>query len=455
MSEVLGALVDAGRRIADAARQHGDDVEVFLVRHDAYPIAVHDDEIRPEMRVGRVQVGMRLIRDGQMTLASTAGLDPEENLDALRTALAVGKPSGVPSFSAAHVPLQDGIDISLQPYVQDPALVQDLARAIRRRFREAPKAALIGSFDAGCELRLVYRAVVTTRGEGGGARGGLLSHADLDSNQHDVVYRPVIDEAAVHALQHVGVRLLEDYPDRDVTPSELGMRGGRIRALLAPRLGEGILRTVLQEKLIATTLANGNTHLRQGLPIFGAQFTLDSLGDDPHLLNCGPCDDEGTPTRRTRVIEGGVFQSFLSSRRSARRTGLQETGNGMRTPIFDEDMSEALIRDRIAGMEMAPGTRSMEELVASMERGVVLFSLLGLHSADKARAQFSTTARGGYAVKEGKVIGRLAPGHWSISSRLFDGPPGRSIFADVEPSRERVLTSTGRMPWLLAHVDVA
>jgi PmbA protein len=188
--------------------------------------------------------------------------------------------------------------------------------------------------------------------------------------------------------------------------------------------------------------------------LFGERFTLDSLGDDPLLMNCGCADDEGTPTRVSRIVEGGVFRNYVTSRRSALRTGLPATGNGFRTPLFDEDMSEALVRDRLGGMEMAAGTRSMEELVASMERGVVLFELLGLHGADKARGRFSTTACGGFAVLGGKVVGRLAPGHWSIAGRVFDEPEGASIFADVEPSRERVLTGTGRMPWLLAHVDV-
>lgn len=444
-------LVEAGRAIAAAMRGLGDDAEVFLLRNDAYVIEVHEDELRPEMRVGRVQVGMRLLRDGAVTLASTASLSVEENVAALRAAMAVSRPAGLPAFSGARTPMQKAIDPSLLPYVQDPALVQDLARSIRRRFREAPRSKLIGSFDAACALRVRWRAVVTSRGEGGAARGALTSWADLDANHYDSVYRPVIDEAAVEALEHVGVRLLESYPDRDVTPEELGVRGARVRALLAPELGEEMVRTVLQEKVLASSLAAGNTALRPGMRLFGAGFTLDSLGGDPELANCAPCDDEGTPAVRTRVIDDGVFRSYVSSRVSAARTGVPETGNGRRTPLFDEEVSEALIRDRLGGVEMAAGERSMQELVDGMERGVVLFSLLGLHGADRARARFSATARGGFAVREGKVIGRLAPGSWAISGGLLEED---GAWAEVEPSRERVLTGTARLPWLLSHVRV-
>lgn len=450
----LSVLVEAGRRIVAAIRGFGDDAEVFVVRSDAYPIEVHDDELRPEVRVGRVQVGMRLLRGGEMTLASTASLDVEENVSTLRAAMAVSRPAGLADFAAARTPIENAIDPSLLPYVQDPALVHDLARAIRRRFREAPRSSLIQSFEASCALHLRWRAVVTSRGEGGVARGALTSYADLDANHYDAVYRPVIDDAAIEALEHVGVRLLAEYPDRDVTPAELGVRGARVRAVLAPRLGEAILRTVLQEKLLASTVAAGNTHLRPGMRLFGPQFTLDSLGDDRELASCAPSDDEGTPTRRTRVIEGGTFRSFVSSRLSARRTGLPETGNGVRAPLFDEEVSEALVRDRLTGIEMPAGSRAMHELVGSMERGVVLFSLLGLHGADKAAARFSATARGGFAVRDGKVVGRLSPGNWAISGNLFDGEAGAGIFADVEPSSDRVLTGSGRMPWLLAHVRV-
>lgn len=451
----LAALVDAGRKIAAALRGLGDDVEVFVLRTDAYPIEVHEDELRPEVRVGRVQVGMRLLRGGAMTLASTTSLDVDENVQTLRAALSVSRPAALAEFSAVRTPLQDAIDPSLLPYAQDPALVYDLARALRRRFREAPRASLIESFDAACALRLRWRAVVTARGEGGAARGALTSFADLDATHYDAVYRPVLDEGAVDALEHVGVRLLAEYPERDVTPEELGVRGARVRAVIAPRLVEEIVRTVLQEKLLASSVAAGNTHVRPGMRLLGEAFTLDSLGDDRELGNCAPCDDEGTPTRRTRVIEGGTFRSFVSSRLSARRTGLPETGNGVRAPLFDEEPNEALVRDRLAGLEMPAGTRTVHELVASMERGVVLFSLLGLHGADKARARFSATARGGFAVRDGKVIGRLSPGNWSISGGLLDDAAGPGIFAEVEPSRERVLTGTGRLPWLLAHAQVA
>lgn len=450
----LDTLVEAGRRIVAAAGGLCDEVEVFLLRNDSYACEIHGDELRPEVRIGRVKVGIRALRGGALSLASTTSLGVEENVAALRAALAVGKPAGIEGFSLARTAVDHGIDGSLVEWAADPALVQELARTIRRRFVEAPGASRIASFDGSAALELRHRAVVGTRCEGAGSRGALHAYADLEANHYDVVHAPVADEDSIESLGGVGARLVAEYPERDVTPEELGVRGSRVRALLAPRLAESIVRTVLQEKLLASTLAAGNTALQPGQLLWGAGFSLDSLGADRALFGALPCDDEGTPTRRVQVIEGGAFRSFVSSRRSAAAAGVPETGNGLRTPLFDEEPSEALIRDRLAGIEIAAGTRSRDELIGSMERGVVLFSLLGLHGCDRARASFSATSRGGFAVRDGKVIGRLAPGAWSIAGRLLPGAEGAGMLAEVEASREQELTGSGRVPWLLAHGEV-
>jgi len=70
-------------------------------------------------------------------------------------------------------------------------------------------------------------------------------------------------------------------------------------------------------------------------------FLMDSLGkqvfaphiqivEDPHILGAvgsSPFDDEGVKTQRRKVVENGVVQGYFLSTYSARKLGMQTTGN--------------------------------------------------------------------------------------------------------------------------------
>lgn len=72
-----------------------------------------------------------------------------------------------------------------------------------------------------------------------------------------------------------------------------------------------------------------------------SSFLLDSLGqqifpshiqvtEDPHILGgvgSSPFDDEGVTTKKRDVVKDGVLQGYFLSTYSARKLGLQTTGN--------------------------------------------------------------------------------------------------------------------------------
>ena len=72
-----------------------------------------------------------------------------------------------------------------------------------------------------------------------------------------------------------------------------------------------------------------------------SSFLVDSLGkeifapqvkisEDPHIrgaLASGPFDEEGVATRQRNVVEAGVLQGYFLGSYSARKLGMQTTGN--------------------------------------------------------------------------------------------------------------------------------
>ncbi|MFX4347583.1 metallopeptidase TldD-related protein, partial [Acinetobacter baumannii] len=92
------------------------------------------------------------------------------------------------------------------------------------------------------------------------------------------------------------------------------------------------LLLVLSRSLSAKSALEGKSRLlnRLGERIASEWVTL---VDDPTLekgLVSRPFDAEGTPARRTVVVEKGVFKTFLHNAETARALGQENTGHAFR-----------------------------------------------------------------------------------------------------------------------------
>ncbi|NBD19951.1 metalloprotease PmbA [Aquabacterium fontiphilum] len=99
---------------------------------------------------------------------------------------------------------------------------------------------------------------------------------------------------------------------------------------------------VLFENTLAAGLLGAYVQATSGGALYRkASFLLDSLGEpifpkhvdiveDPHIpkgKGSAPFDDEGVVTRKRRVVRNGVVQGYFLSSYSARKLGMQTTGN--------------------------------------------------------------------------------------------------------------------------------
>lgn len=124
-----------------------------------------------------------------------------------------------------------------------------------------------------------------------------------------------------------------------------------------------------------------------------------TLTDDPWLLGgaaTSPFDAEGVATRRTRVIDEGVLTTLLHNLKTAKKAGVESTGNASRSGI------SAPVSVEPSNFYIAPGDLSLEQLEAEMQSGLVVTDVDGLHAgADAVSGDFSLLCRG-YLVEQGK-----------------------------------------------------
>lgn len=128
---------------------------------------------------------------------------------------------------------------------------------------------------------------------------------------------------------------------------------------------------------------------------------LVTIVDDPlHLegLYSTPFDAEGVATSTKTVVEKGVLKTFLHNLKTAKKDGVQSTGNAVKNSY------KGSVSIAPTNMFIQPGAKSFEELVEGIDKGLVVIDLQGAHSgANPVSGDFSLGAFG-YLVEGGKII---------------------------------------------------
>jgi PmbA protein len=144
-----------------------------------------------------------------------------------------------------------------------------------------------------------------------------------------------------------------------------------------------------------------------GEKIAGDNVTVVDDGTMPGGFGTSPFDGEGVPTRRTVVIEKGVLKSYLLNTYTARKLGLQTTGNAARGLAGNPGIGSG-------NFFLQQGTRTRQQIIADVKRGFYITELLGF-GVNLVTGDFSQGAsglwieNGGFAfpVEEVTVAGNL------------------------------------------------
>jgi len=460
--KTLETLEACAHSICRALAPDTDDIEVRIRRSDGYGYDIRNHVLSPELSLGRVSVGLRALRDGKLSLAATSSLDPQENVQALKIALAAGQPTPLQALAGeamgqSHRQLE-GHDPAFELWASDPKRLRDLAAAVRDRSFAADTKGQLQSIEGSVSFGTTWTVLASNRGMASFKRshGGLYTQVNSTHYRHRFLPRaPGGDE--LEALRDLGAMTLNDLPGEMVTPQEFSAgKGASLAVILAPSLLESILRHAGAEKFLGSSKNAGLSSLKEGEAIWDTKLSLMDTACDVQMATGRPCDDELVPTQENPLVEAGAVAGLVWSRRSAAEAadGQQSTGNGYRSPMLVEEPSEAPVRDSLTGLVMSPGKISKAELLAGVDHGIYLVACLGLHGADRARASFSTTVYDGFAIEKGKIVAQLMPGRWNVAGHLFPNDEGPGLLGKVELSSERDLTGSARLPWLRTELAV-
>lgn len=170
------------------------------------------------------------------------------------------------------------------------------------------------------------------------------------------------------------------------------------------RLGAKKIRTcempVIFEAPLAVTLLGNFVQAVSGGSLYRkSSFLLDSLGQQvfspvvsiaerPHLTKAFGSswfDSDGVATRDREVVIDGVLQGYFLSTYSARKLGMQTTGNAGGSH----------------NLAVKPGSEDLAGLIRQMDKGLVVTELLG-HGVNYVTGDYSRGAAG-FWVEKGKI----------------------------------------------------
>ena len=104
-------------------------------------------------------------------------------------------------------------------------------------------------------------------------------------------------------------------------------------------------------------------------------------------------DYEGVPKQRVTLIDAGVASAFVTDSYWAAKTGRPDTGHALPAPNSMGPLPLDLV--------MAPGDSSVEEMIASVERGVYVTRFHYVNIEDPVRATLTGMTRDGTLMIEG------------------------------------------------------
>jgi len=266
--------------------------------------------------------------------ASTSDLTPQALYDTVAAACNIAKYTAQDEFCGLADPelmakdimdldLYHPWDLTVEQAIQLAIECEDAARAVDPRITNSEGASVSTH-----EGLFVY---ANSNGFSGGyasSRQGLscaVIAEEADNMQRDYWYTTARSAADLDSAEQVG-RIAGER-----TARRLGSR--TIKTMQVPVLFEAPLASGLIGSLIGA-ISGGNLYRK-------SSFLLDSLGtqviaphvsieEEPHLLRglaSSAFDNEGVATKSRTLVKDGVLQGYMLSSYSARKLGMQTTGN--------------------------------------------------------------------------------------------------------------------------------
>ena len=183
--------------------------------------------------------------------------------------------------------------------------------------------------------------------------------------------------------------------------SKLGavsVRSGKYDVVLAPRAATDLLSA-----FVGIFSADA---IQKGFSLLDGKIGKRIASDVVTIVDEGICsqsyisnsfDSEGVPTQNKTIIRNGVLESVLHNMQSAEKEGVQSTGNGFRGGY------KSSLSIWPTNFFVRPGSIADDSLIQSIENGIYITDLSGLHAGTNAISGDFSLLCEGFRIESGKI----------------------------------------------------
>jgi PmbA protein len=424
-------------KLLEIARASCDQAEVYAVS-DRYNAVSFADAKLHDIEGARLSgVSLRILKDGCLGTAWTRNSDhPERLVESALASLAGGVEAAFDLPMTIDLPALDTVDDRIDD-ISSEALVNECDRVAGLLKEGSGGEVSVSGFTFRHRLRILntrgtdLTAEATNFSIRGGVRIPALS-AGLSRGHQARAFSPMPDETIDEILG-----FYKSMGRKVEVPT------GRMKVLFLPDSLYTLSWRILSG-LSARSVHQGTSPIasRAGEKVLDGLVTV--LDEPRHLDQAlaRPFDDEGVACDRTVFVEDGVLRSFFTDLTYAGKIGIEPTGHGYRTAMFGGDALTLKPGPSVPHLTFAPGRSSYRELIESMDRGIVLESVLGAHSGNIPNGDYSVGISSGLYVENGEIVGRVADA--MVSGNAWD------TLSNVVGIEDRARTNSGdRVPAIL------
>ncbi|MDD5704011.1 MAG: TldD/PmbA family protein [Dehalococcoidales bacterium] len=385
--------------ILDLARKVTEEAEVFRISSEETPVHFEANRLKTIQSKQTTSISLRVIKNGRLGYAAASGdIDPQKLVDAAVETAQFGTPAKFIFPDQSSFP-----EIKIQDPEVETVTIAEMIELGQKMIDSVLHSAPDVICEAGVSRDTLSLRIMNSRGGrseyqktlfGIGVSGTLIRDTDmLFVGEGQESCSPLKDTRAVtdvvlHQLELARNTVSISSRQMPVIFTPDGVVSAFISAFMSAFNGKMVLEG-------ASPISR-----RAGETVFDTRL---SLFDNPlieYAPRSRPCDDEGTLSQVTPLIENGVVRNFLFDLQTAGQAGAKSTGNGSRG-------RGGLITPSPSAFVINTGQTTFDEMVRDISEGLVVEQLMGAEQGNILGGDFSGNVLLGYKIENGKIVGRV------------------------------------------------